>query len=289
MGDIRKKYSLPMNLEEADEKVKEMVVKGALRTYVKNFYEFGRPILAKMYKIDKGENGQRFISSIIFNTFAGNKSVEFKDAKPSKYRNLSLVNLAFYCNYLQSIFTDLVDYYKEHKDVSVNTFEARITNYGNFMRSLRIKPNICMDKSMANQTDYKESMDIYTWYDQLNSKRVQDLINSLIKEKIFAKPDEFESPFTIDLEFMKNNDYFDRRKEQYFNYAKYPKEIEKLEEMYKQYLYENGLAVNAPDCKRKEVSEFEENWKNLSAKELINLDESKAVDEEYTIYDDLEM
>lgn len=287
MGDIRKKYNLPILLDEADEVVKEMVVKGALRTYVKNFYTFGRPILARMYKIDKGENGQRYMAGIIFDTFAGKTAKEFKDIKSSKYRNLSLINLAFYCNYLQGVFSDLVVYHKDHKDVTINTFEARVTNYGNFMRSLKIKPNIYVDKSMANQTDYKESIDIYRYYDYFNPNKVQDLVNQTIVENIFKNPENFEAPFKIDLEYIKNNNYFDKRKDQYFNYGKYPKEIEKMEMAYQNYLKHHDLTVKSDIIHSQDKNNYI-NLKDLSIEELIALDEKKDYDEDYVIYDDLE-
>lgn len=276
MVDIKKKYNLPLNLNDADDNVKEMVVKGALRTYVKNFYEFGRPILAKMYKIDKGENGQRFMSSVLFDSFAGQYASNFNNLKPSKYRNLSLVNLAFYCNYLQGVFSDLVGYHKEHNNVTINTFEARVKHYGNFMRSQKIRPYVTVAKDMANQTDYKESLAIYEHYLILNSRKVQDLINNMVKETIFKNPLDFEAPFVIDLDYMKNNNYFDKRKDQFFNLERYPKEIEKMEQMYQDYLKQNGL------------SNKQEDYRDLPAKELINLDE-KSYDEDYVIYDELEM
>ena len=279
MADITKKYNLPSLLDDADDEVKEMVIKGALRTYVNNFYHFGRPIIAKMYKIDKGEQGQRYMSSLIFNEFAGDKASLFKEIKPSKYRNLSLINLAFYCNYLQGIFYDLVTYHKSNPNVNINTFEKRVKEYAKFMRSWRIKPNIYVDKSMASVTDYKESLKIYERYSILNSSKIQELINEDLKNRIFSHPEMFDMPFVIDLDQLRNNNYFDKRKDQYFNYSRYPKEIEKMEEFYKEYLFNKGVSLNNPSKK---------DWRELSSEELINLEE-KNYDEDYVIYDELEM
>lgn len=281
MGDIRKKYNLPLMLEDADENVKRMVLKGALRQYVLNFYHYGRPILAKMYHIDGGEKGQRYMSNLIFNEFAGDKASDFRDIKPSKYRNLSLLNLAFYCNYLQGVFCDLVYYRKQNDNVTINTFEKRVKEYGKFMRGWKIKPNVSVDKTMTNQTDFKESLKIYEMYDIINSTKVQDFINDCLKANIFSS-NEFDMPFVIDLNYLKNNNYFDRRKDQYFNYSKYPKEIEKMEQFYKEYLYNNGVSLSKPN------GQNEQNWRDLPSEQLINMQE-KDYDEDYVIYDELEM
>lgn len=256
------KQELPLVIEDLDKEIQNLVCVGAMRRFITNFYKFGVNIIIKKYGIDDREQGHRYVCSTLFDAFASANASEFKNLKRAKHRYLDFIPLCYYAVYLQGVFNHLTQYQKIHGKVSPSSFERLVENFAYNFRQRAGQIVVHASDTNAKDKYDKITKELYDRYDLINSDKVQTLVDKTLRENIYVNPELFNAPFILDLEGMKNNGYFDKRKLTYYNYEIYP------------------------DLQREDEREYQEYRKNNPEAFVKNEKEERVYNEAYDIPDE---
>lgn len=197
MGNINKKYNIVEDLLQADNTVKTMVLKGALRNYIKRFYDVDVNKIIKEFGVDRRETGHRFVNGLVFNEFVGEKASLFESKKLTKYTYLNINTLIYYSAYLKGLSFDLTQYAQTNPNADVNCLEKRIKEFAKYFKTANKIYDCTPNDKMANVTLYKESLDMYNHYLQQDAKSVKNVLDIYIEyfEQCFDKNNVLSNMF----------------------------------------------------------------------------------------------
>lgn len=221
-----KKY-LPTKLEECNEDQKKLVYYGALRDYLQTFYKIGMSKITDKFNMDNGKIGRSYISGKLFKGFAGENYKLFEECTNSKYKNLKLLNLAYYAEYIRTFYVKCY-FFTRKNDLTMYQLDKIIDSHIVEFKDRYPSLNVIPCKNVAKESFDKNAKMIYDSvkddYFNIECELNEYLKGELEKNKKFGEYSlhfnltDFDSNTFEDIEFKTKTN----KVEQYEISRKYP-------------------------------------------------------------------